>query len=40
MIRQFYNDKTDALFRMVYGEEILDRNFYGKDQKEKLLTIA
>lgn len=40
MIHQFYNDKTDALLRMVYDEESLDRNFYGKDQKEKLLTIA
>ncbi|MCS3869338.1 AraC-like DNA-binding protein [Chryseobacterium ginsenosidimutans] len=40
MVHQFYNKRTDALFRMIYGEEILDRNFYGKDQKEKLLTIA
>jgi AraC family transcriptional regulator, transcriptional activator of pobA len=40
MIHQFYNVKTDALFRMVYEEKNLDRNFYGKDQKEKLLTIA
>lgn len=40
MIHEFYNGKTGALFRMVYAEMSFDRNFYGKDQKEKLLTIA
>lgn len=40
MIQQFFNDKTRALFRMVCGEPSLDRNFYGKDKHEKLLTIA
>ncbi len=40
MVYQFFNEQTNALFRMVYDEAIFDRNFYGKDQKEKLLTIA
>jgi len=40
MINQFVNDEPNALFRMVYDEAGLDRNFYGKDQHEKLLTIA
>lgn len=40
MISQFFNEKTGALFRMVYGEPVFDRDFYGRDQQEKLLTIA
>ena len=40
MINQFFNSQTNALFRMVYDEPVLDRNFYGKDQQEKVLTIA
>ncbi len=40
MIHQFFNPRTKALFRMIYEEPVLDRNFYGADQKEKLLTIA
>jgi len=40
MIHQFLNEQTNALFRMVYDESAFDRNFYGKDQKEKVLTIA
>src|SRR3569833_708101 len=40
MIHQFYNDQTQALFRLIYNEAVLDRDFYGKDKKEKLLTIA
>jgi len=40
MIHQFVNDQPDALFRMVYDEARFDRNFYGKDQHQKLLTIA
>lgn len=40
MIHQFYNKQTEALFRMVFDEIILDRNFYGKDRQEKLLTIV
>lgn len=40
MTYQFFNEQTNALFRMIYGESAFDRNFYGKDQKEKLLTIA
>jgi AraC family transcriptional activator of pobA len=40
MIHQFYNEKTEGLLRMVDGEEKISRDFYGKDQKDKLLTIA
>jgi len=40
MIHQFINPQTNALFRMVHNEAIFDRNFHGKDQKEKLLTIT
>src|ERR1700744_6509637 len=40
MINQFFNSQTNALFRMVYDEPVLDRNFYGKDQQEKVLTVA
>jgi AraC family transcriptional activator of pobA len=40
MINLFSNYQTNALFRMVYDEPVLDRNFYGKDQQEKVLTIA
>jgi AraC-like DNA-binding protein len=40
MTHQFFNLHTNALFRMVYDETVFDRNFYGKDQKDKLLTIA
>lgn len=40
MKHQFYNEQTNALFRLVYDEPRLDRNFYGKDQQEKSLTIA
>lgn len=40
MIHQFYNQQTKALFRLVYDQAILDRDFYGKDKAEKLLTIA
>ncbi|OQP39956.1 AraC family transcriptional regulator [Niastella yeongjuensis] len=40
MKHQIFNDQTKALFRMVYDEATLDRNFYGRDHKEKLLTIA
>ncbi|MGN6394694.1 MAG: helix-turn-helix domain-containing protein [Mucilaginibacter sp.] len=40
MIHQYFNEHTHALFRMVCDEEVFTRNFYGKDQKEKSLTIA
>lgn len=40
MIHLFHNEQTNALFRLVYDELILDRNFYGRDYKDKLLTIA
>lgn len=40
MIHQFYNNQTKALFRLVYDQPILNRDFYGKDKEEKLLTIA
>ena len=40
MIHQLHNEQTNALFRLVYDELILDRNFYSRDYKEKLLTIA
>jgi AraC family transcriptional activator of pobA len=40
MIHQFHNEKTNALFRLVYDEAVLDRVFYGRDHKDKFLTIA
>lgn len=40
MIHQFHNEQTNALFRLVYDEPVLDRAFYGRDHKDKLLTIA
>ena len=40
MIHQFHNERTKALFRLVYGEFVFDRAFYGRDHKDKLLTIA
>ena len=40
MIHQFYNNQTKALFRLVYDQPVLNRDFYDKDKEEKLLTIA
>jgi len=40
MIHQYHNQQTNGIFKFIYDEQSLDRNFYGKDQKEKLLTIA
>lgn len=40
MIQQFNQSPTRALFRLVYDESIFDRVFYGKDRRERLLTIA
>jgi AraC family transcriptional activator of pobA len=40
MTHQFNDHQTKALFRLVYDETNFDRVFYGKDRKDKLLTIA
>jgi AraC family transcriptional activator of pobA len=40
MTHQFHNEQTNALFRLAYNETVLDRAFYGRDHKDKLLTIA
>jgi AraC family transcriptional activator of pobA len=40
MTHQFHNEQTNALFRLTYDEYVLDRAFYGRDHKDKLLTIA
>jgi AraC family transcriptional activator of pobA len=40
MIQQFTQSQTKALFRLVYEEAVFDRVFYGKDRRERLLTIA
>ncbi|HWB90958.1 MAG TPA: hypothetical protein VG605_03875, partial [Puia sp.] len=40
MIQQFHQGRTKALFRLVYDESTFDRVFYGKDRRERLLTIA
>lgn len=40
MINQFLNQHTNGLLRMVYDETVFTRDFYGKDKKDKLLTIA
>lgn len=40
MIQQFQQVQTKALFRLVYDESAFDRVFYGKDRRERLLTIA
>ncbi|HWD89656.1 MAG TPA: helix-turn-helix domain-containing protein [Mucilaginibacter sp.] len=40
MIQQFDQSKTRALFRLVYDEPVFDRVFYGKDRRERLLTIC
>jgi AraC-like DNA-binding protein len=40
MIQQFDQSKTRALFRLVYDEPVFDRVFYGKDSRERLLTIC
>lgn len=36
----FKNNKTSGECRLILDEEEFDRQFYGKDRKEKLLTIA
>jgi AraC-like DNA-binding protein len=40
MIQQFQHGPTRALFRLVYDEPAFDRVFYGKDRRDRLLTIA
>lgn len=40
MIQQFHQPQTKALFRLVYDESSFDRVFYGKDRRQRLLTIA
>lgn len=40
MTKQFNNHQTNAQFRLVYDEINFDRVFYGKDRKDKLLTIS
>lgn len=40
MIQQFHQIQSRALFRLVYDESTFDRVFYGKDRRERLLTIA
>jgi AraC family transcriptional activator of pobA len=40
MIEQFNNHQTNAEFRLVYDEINFDWVFYGKNRKDKLLTIA
>ena len=40
MTLQFYQGQRKALFRLVYNEGAFDRVFYGKDRRERLLTIA
>lgn len=40
MTHQFHNAQTNALFKLVYEEQVLGRAFYGRDHRDKLLTIA
>ncbi|HEY9001001.1 MAG TPA: helix-turn-helix domain-containing protein [Mucilaginibacter sp.] len=40
MIQQFYHGQSKALFRLVHDESVFDRIFYGKDRRERLLTMA
>src|SRR6202012_5107519 len=40
MTLQFYQGQRKALFRLVYNESAFDRVFYGKDRRDRLLTIA
>ncbi|PTQ99719.1 AraC family transcriptional regulator [Mucilaginibacter yixingensis] len=40
MIHQYQDPQTGAQLRLVYDEPTFDRVFYGKDRKDKLLTIA
>lgn len=40
MIQQFHQPQTKALFRLIHDESVFDRVFYGKDRRERLLTIA
>ncbi len=40
MLHQLTHPHTNAQFRLVYDQSDFDRIFYGRDRKDKLLTIA
>lgn len=40
MLHQLTHSHTDAQFRLIYDQTDFDRIFYGRDRKDKLLTIA
>lgn len=40
MIHHFRYHQIEAQFRLIYDENTFDRVFYGKDRKDKALTIA
>src|SRR5690349_13625481 len=40
MLHQLTHPHTDAQFRLIYDQTDFDRIFYGRDRKDKLLTIA
>lgn len=40
MMFQYKNGQANSEFRLVFEETVFDRVFYGKDRKDKLLTIA
>ncbi|MET7257829.1 AraC family transcriptional regulator [Dyadobacter fermentans] len=40
MLHQLTHPHTSAQFRLVYDQSDFDRIFYGRDRKDKLLTIA
>lgn len=40
MLHQLTHPHTNAQFRLVYDQTNFDRIFYGRDRKDKLLTIA
>ncbi len=37
---EYRNSKTAGECKLIYEESSFDRQFYGKDRKDKLLTIA
>jgi AraC family transcriptional regulator, transcriptional activator of pobA len=40
MLLKYKDVKTNAELRLLFGKHTFDRNFYGKDRKDKLLTIV
>lgn len=40
MLHLFTNPQTNAQFRLLYDQADFDRIFYGRDRKDKLLTVA